>query len=566
MKKYILSDVWLKASILGAIWAASEIILGSFLHNLHIPFKGNILTAIGFILLISVSYIWKDRGLFWRSGLICALMKTMSPSAVIFGPMVAIFMEALMLEVSVRFFGRNFVGFFIGSALAMSWILFQKIINYIIFYGFNIVEIYADLLKYAERQLDITFDVFWLPVFILLVIYILFGLFAVFAAMRIGKSITRSSKHAELKVTPGSVDLSSNTKKQFDYSIGWLLFSFVGLVVTLILITNSKFYIWMPLSATLVTVWIVRYKRAMRQLSRPKFWISFVIITILSALLISSLNDSANRWIEGLMVGLQMNFRAAVVIVGFSVLSTELYNPVIRNWLARSAFKQMPAALEVAFNSLPFIVANLPDAKTFLRKPGSVIKLLISYAENSFSEYSAARQASVIIVSGEIAEGKTSLLVELTQSLKNRNITVGGLLSSRIIENKQTVGYKLVSVETGEELDYLKLKKDMDSGGIGRFEIDYSAINWGRQLLSSKNTLDKDVVIIDEVGKLELEKNGWRSNLQKLLAIPALHIVISVRKKYVQGIIADFGLINYKVLLVSDINFKDIESEITTVD
>lgn len=564
MKRTLLSDVWLKASILGANWAASEIILGSFLHNLHIPFKGNILTTIGLILMISVSYIWKDRGLFWRTGLICALMKTMSPSAVIFGPMVAIFMEAMLLEVSVRVLGRNFAGFFLGSALAMSWILFQKIINYIIFYGFNIVEIYADLLKYAERQFDITFDVFWLPVLILLVIYILFGLFAVFAAMRIGKSIMGSSNQTELEVTPGSVDLSSNTKKHFYYSIGWLLFSFVGLVITLILITNSKFYIWMPLSATLVAVWIVRYKRAMRQLSRPKFWISFVIITILSALLISSLNDSTNRWLEGLMVGLQMNFRAAVVIVGFSVLSTELYNPIIRNWLARSAFKQIPAALEVAFNSLPFIVANLPDAKTFLRKPGSVIRVLIRYAEDSFNKYSGSRHTKVLIVSGEVAEGKTSVVVDLIQSMRKKNIAVGGIYSQRIVEDGQTVGYNLVSVETGEKLEYLKLKEVKDSEGIGRFKIDSSALNWGREVLSVANTTGKDVLVIDEVGKLELEDGGWRNSLRKALTIPGLYVVISVRKKYLKKIIESFGLINYKVFLVSDINYRDIESEIVS--
>src|SRR5690606_24414092 len=40
-----LSNTWLRASVLGANWAASEIILGSFLHNLHIPFKGSLLTA-----------------------------------------------------------------------------------------------------------------------------------------------------------------------------------------------------------------------------------------------------------------------------------------------------------------------------------------------------------------------------------------------------------------------------------------------------------------------------------------------------------------------------------------
>ncbi len=96
--KYTLSEKWIKASIAGTIWAASEIVLGSFLHNLRVPFSGNILTAIGIIILISISFIWRERGIFWRAGLICAIMKTMSPSAVIFGPMIAIIAESLILE------------------------------------------------------------------------------------------------------------------------------------------------------------------------------------------------------------------------------------------------------------------------------------------------------------------------------------------------------------------------------------------------------------------------------------------------------------------------------------
>ena len=104
--KYQISETWIKASIIGTIWAASEIVLGSFLHNLKVPFSSNILTGIGIVILISASYIWTGRGLFWRAGLICALMKTMSPSAVIFGPMIAIFSQALLLELSVTLLGK----------------------------------------------------------------------------------------------------------------------------------------------------------------------------------------------------------------------------------------------------------------------------------------------------------------------------------------------------------------------------------------------------------------------------------------------------------------------------
>ena len=162
--KHRLSERWIKAAIAGTIWAASEIVLGSFLHNLRVPFSGNILTAIGIIILISISYLWTDKGLFWRAGIICALMKTMSPSAIIFGPMIAIFAESVLMDLSVRFLGRTYAGYLVGAMLAMSWNLFQKIANYIIFYGANIIEVYNNILVFAQKQLNTTTNLVWLPV------------------------------------------------------------------------------------------------------------------------------------------------------------------------------------------------------------------------------------------------------------------------------------------------------------------------------------------------------------------------------------------------------------------
>ena len=182
-----LSEKWIKASITGTIWAASEIVLGSFLHNLKVPFSGNILTAIGIIILISISYIWTERGLFWRAGLICALLKTMSPSAVIFGPMTAIFTESILLELSVRLLGRTIPGYLIGAMMAMSWNLVQKIANYILFYGANIIEVYNNLLNMAQKQLNIQTDIVWLPIILLLADNPLFGLLAAVLGIIVGR-------------------------------------------------------------------------------------------------------------------------------------------------------------------------------------------------------------------------------------------------------------------------------------------------------------------------------------------------------------------------------------------
>ena len=279
--KYKLSEKWIKASIAGTIWAASEIVLGSFLHNLRVPFSGNILTAIGLIILISISYIWHENGIFWRAGLICAVMKTMSPSAIIFGPMIAIFAESLLLEFSVRIFGRNMGGLIIGAILAMSWNLFQKIANYIISYGSNIVEVYNSLLKFAQKQLNIQTDIVWLPIIVLLIVFALFGLLAGIIGIITGKRMLRQPAKEVSFSRNNSVDgIRKNSGEDFKYSVGWLLIDIALMVGSFLLIYYTPWYVWSIAITGVVIIWSSRYKRAFRQIMRPGFWIFFVLITL----------------------------------------------------------------------------------------------------------------------------------------------------------------------------------------------------------------------------------------------------------------------------------------------
>jgi hypothetical protein len=279
-----LSEKWIKASIAGTIWAASEIVLGSFLHNLKIPFSGNILTAIGIIILISISYVWNERGLFWRAGLICALMKTMSPSAVIFGPMVAIIAESILLEISVTILGKTIAGYLLGSMLAMSWNLFQKIINFIIFYGSNIIEVYSNLLKYAQRQLHIESDIVWLPIIALLILYSIFGLIAGIIGIRVGRKMLSEPDMEMADIVNSAEKKPENVPApDFNYSVTWLFVNGIIIITSFILLNTTPWYIWSSSIAFIILVWSLRYKRAIRQLSKPKFWIFFVLITLVTS-------------------------------------------------------------------------------------------------------------------------------------------------------------------------------------------------------------------------------------------------------------------------------------------
>lgn len=544
------SEVWLKAAILGSTWASSEIILGSFLHNLRIPFNGNILTMIGFILMISASYKWKDKGLFWRTGLICALMKTISPSAVIFGPMLAIFLESLMLEISVRLLGRNILGFFIGSSLAMSWILVQKVFNMIIFYGFNIVEIYKSLMGFAEKQLNSSFDLVWMPVLILLAIYLLFGIVAVFFGVKIGRGLNKNDGNIDFEIKSQNFDFLPKKSENFPYSIFWLVINFIFLIGMLLLITFAPIYIWAIASLLIVYLWITRYKRAMRQMMKPSFWIFFVLITMFSALSITLIQGNEDKWNTGLMIGLQMNFRAAIVILGFSVIGTELYNPAIRNFFAKTSMKQLPIALELAFESLPQVINSLPDVKSFFKNPDKVVKFLIFQAERRFQNFTDQDKDAkqFFIITGQVASGKTAFLTQLIEKLRELNVKAGGFYSPRILSSNITIAYDLVHVTNNERIEFLHTNLSDHSSDIGKFKINESSFTTACHWIETDIENQCDVMILDEVGRLELTDKGWAESIDLLLESATKIHIWAVRNDFAEQVIKKWNLKNVIII------------------
>jgi len=373
-----LSQKWIKASVLGSVWAASEIVLGSFLHNIRMPFSGNVLVGIAMILLISASHLWKDKGVIWRSGLIAALLKTMSPSAVIFTPMIAIFTEGVLLEIMVRLFHRKKIGYYIGAALAMSWNLVQKVIMMIFFYGMNLVKVYEKLMLSAQKQLHFKFDVVWVPLFTMLFIYVGLGLLAAYFGIKIGKRLLDENYHPEfIQLHTNGVNSVKKQQQDFNYSIYWLLANLVLPISIMLLKNYLHFYLWIGLVILLIIIWSVKYKRAFKQVVKPKFWIWFVAITMLTSILFSNFQDTENGIQEGIKIGITMNLRAILLIVSLTVFGIELYHPKIRSWLQNGRFKQLSIAIQLSLESLPNIMANMPGFKTMLQSPSTVFYQLI---------------------------------------------------------------------------------------------------------------------------------------------------------------------------------------------
>jgi nucleoside-triphosphatase THEP1 len=558
--RYRLSEKWIKASIIGTIWAASEIVLGSFLHNLKVPFSGNILTAIGLIILISMSYTWTEKGLFWRAGLICAVMKTMSPSAVIFGPIIAIFTESMLLELFVWLLGRTIAGYAIGAMAAMSWNLVQKIMNYVIFYGSNIIEVYSDLLKFAQKQLNIQSDIVCLPIIILLIIYALFGLLAAVIGIKVGRKMLNQpfSDFTDIRYEPIK-NIPQNSVISFNYSITWLFIDFSLIICSFILLNYASWILWSLVITGIIIIWSLRYKRALRQLSKPKFWIFFVFITLITAYVFTKVQAGENPLQKGLLTGFQMNFRAVVIIVGFSVIGTELYNPVIRNFFYKTSFKNLPLALELSAESLPLFIANIPDFKTIIRDPVLIFYQIIAHADKKLSEIKKKSMSiqKIFLITGSVGEGKTTYTKKLIDILRKNNINVEGILSERVMNNFQTTGYDMVNIKTGEKEVFLRQNDDSGSERIGRFTIFQKCLVMGNTFLSSLILPTKDIIIIDEVGLLELQNKGWSDSINKLLEKSRNHILITVRDTYIDKVKNKWDLTDVITYNIRETDYPD---------
>jgi hypothetical protein len=370
---------WREAAVLGSLWAASEIVLGSFLHNLKVPLRGHIMTAIGVILLVAGHRRWPQRGLIWRAGLIAAAMKSVSPSAVLLGPMLAIAIEGLAMELAIRLFPRRLVGYMIGGALAMSWTMTHRLLAWLMTYGGNLVTVYEQLVAFAERQLGHVPLGAWGPIVALAAVNVAAGFAAALAGWSVAAapplaatepaSAAAGRRHRTAGSAGPTPSLQALAAVVAALPLGMLVLGRLALAGAAGVVAAAAFIAWL------------RYPSVLRRLRRPSFWIGLAILTVLAGVAFLAGGAAHGPPWTGFQIGAAMSLRAVFIALCFAALGTELANPRIRDWMARRGAAPFLAALETAFAALPEAIAALPPARVLLRQPRRAVGSLLPHLE-----------------------------------------------------------------------------------------------------------------------------------------------------------------------------------------
>ncbi len=562
-KKQI-KDIWLKAAVVGSLWGSIEIIVGSFFHNIKMPMSGTILAVLGISLLVAFGQIWKDKGLFWRAGLIAAVMKSVSPSAVLIGPMTGIFLEALLFEFAVTVFGRNVFAYVLGAISALYSVIIHKLATLLIIYGLDLIKITENFYFFLIKQLKAEELSFAEALAFLSLFYVILGIIAAVIGLITGKKALKMKSGHRLE---NKIEFDTEKDKVHpDENNRSLLMLLMHISFIIIILTVTNFFsLFVAFAVTFVYVVfvLIKYKRALRYFKKPGFWIQIVLFILISALFYDGLNRITYFSPEGIDAGLKMGLRAVLIVLGFSAISSELRNPLIRVLLYRKGFWQFYTALSSAFSVLPYLMKHSARPKIILKNPGKTLIKNILDAEYIFEQFKEMQYpVKIFVISGEKHSGKTTFAEKLILKLKENGYKTAGFTAPGKFNNNLRSEFNIRDIKTGKEKLLCSDKISENQKSAGRFYFNEEGLDFGKELLKPDNIKDADFVFIDELGPFELKGKGWSGSVENLLKCPEYKVVCLVRKKLVYDILRRFGITDAVIFDIADDTVDDFIYEI----
>jgi nucleoside-triphosphatase THEP1 len=396
---------------------------------------------------------------------------------------------------------------------------------------------------------------------ILLCLYLVFGLIAAIFGIYIGRKASKQPLEIDSLTTAQVLEIKSKKDNLlFHFSYIWLLCNVLFLVAELALMSYLRWEYWTIFGLSILIIWSIRYKRSLKPLAKPKFWLFFVLLTMISGFVLFKINNSDSGFFKGLLIGLEMNFRAVITIVGFASIGTELRNPKFRNILANSHIRQLPIALEVAFDTLPLVISNLPKLQDVFKRPVKTFHELVSQADFWLEkfEFKIIKKENVVILRGIEKTGKSTCLKNIVENLKRKNIKAGGFISPSVFENNILIGYDLVDVLSNKRVVLSRTYGNEEMPKVGSYYFNKYCIDFGKQLFDINNLTDIEIVVIDEVGPWEIKNQGWAKSLNQLIRSFEKPMIWVVRESIVDKVVENWSLKNPMIIDIKENNIDMI--------
>lgn len=196
MRSYTIRD-WVTIGLFGALWGVVEMTLGSVLHAIYPPLADTFLTGvvlggIGAAVALTGRHFVPKRGSVALIGVVTALLKLLGPGENKIGPVVAILIEGVLMEMALLFARtpRRWT-FVVGGALAVAWNLPHKFLMMRLLYGKGIAEVYTKMVQDGSQSLGLAPSLALLILALLLLIRLAVGALGGWGAWELGRAVAR---------------------------------------------------------------------------------------------------------------------------------------------------------------------------------------------------------------------------------------------------------------------------------------------------------------------------------------------------------------------------------------
>lgn len=132
-------------------------------------------------------------------------------------------------------------------------------------------------------------------------------------------------------------------------------------------------------------------------------------------------------------------------------------------------------------------------------------------------------------ITGLPGAGKTHALLKVIEMLEADDLKVGGMITEPIIEDNKRVGFYVIDWQSKKKA-VLANTEIHSKFMVGKFGVDLNALEGVGVAALTKACGDADVVVIDEVGKMEVESEKFVAAVKAALDVDK-PIILTLHKK-----------------------------------
>ena len=178
-----------------------------------------------------------------------------------------------------------------------------------------------------------------------------------------------------------------------------------------------------------------------------------------------------------------------------------------------------------------------------------------------------------VVLTGEVHIGKTTVCQRVAAMARERRCCVCGILTPPILdENGERLGIEAVDLASGERRELARLCRsngnrqqdwNWDGPHIGPYHFDPAALRWAQDAMLRGMAVCSDLLMVDEIGHLELEQGqGFGQVLELLETSAALRRLLVVRSSLLAAFLRRLPELEFAAFEVTAENRTHLPAEL----